>query len=389
MTSWAITYAEADFGVTAAGRPVHRWTMDDGELAVGVLSLGGIIHSFEVPDAAGQRSDVVLGFDDVAGYETSKTFAGALIGRLANRLNGARFALDGNEHLVVANEGQTSLHGGLDGFNRRIWSIERYSDDVGAGLRLGLVSPDGDQGFPGELTVTVDYLLVPGERRLLIRYRAHTDRTTVLNLTQHAYFNLGGTLPAEPGRPRVMPLSLDGHRLQVGAAHYTPVDHRGLPSGEIAHVVGTSLDLRQPRELDFLSLDHNLVLDGVAAPVAGAAEPATGHGHGHGHGRGNEHGREAAQPVEAPVRWAAALEHPASGRRLDVLTSEPAIQVYTGTGLDGSECGKGGVPYHRGAGICLETQHFPDAPNQPGFPSTILRPGEEFTSATEWRFSIG
>jgi aldose 1-epimerase len=386
VTSWAITYAEADFGVTATGEPVKRWTIDDGEIAVDVLTLGGIIQSLQVPDAGGQRADVVLGFDDVVGYETSKTFAGALIGRLANRLSGARFSLDGVEYQVNPNEGGTALHGGAGGFHQQIWSVEPYSDDAGAGLRLHLVSPDGDQGFPGRLAVTVDYLLVPGRRRLKIRYSARTDRPTVVNLTQHAYFNLGGSVLSAP--------SLDGHRLQVNAAHYTPVNGRGLPSGEIAHVVGTPFDLRRPQSLDFLNVDHNLILDepsSESSQADGEAESAGESGHGHGHGHGHRHGHAdgvAADSEAGPTaHLAAILEHPGTGRRMEVLTTEPAVQVYSGAGLDGSEVGKSGVRYQRCAAVCLETQHYPDAPNQPDFPSTTLRPGEEFRSLTEWRFS--
>ncbi len=364
MTSSGIAYTNQPFGVTAAGESVQRWTMDDGDIAVGVLSLGGIIQSLEVRDAAGERVDVVLGFDDVAGYQNTKTFAGALIGRLANRLADSRFTLDGVEYSVVPNEGTNALHGGLDGFHRRIWAIEPYtevdagtdagSDAPGEGLRLRLVSPDGDQGFPGQLDVTVDYLLVPGQRRLKINYHAITDKPTVVNLTHHAYFNLAGSRPVGT---ETSP-TLDGQQLQVAAAHYTPVDDRLLPSGEHAHTVGTSFDLREPKPLDFLSLDHNLIV-GDGLPV----------------------------PAGQPLRWAAALECPASGLRMEVLSTEPGIQVYTGGGLDGSEVGKGKVAYQKGAGICLETQHFPDAPNHPEFPSTTLRPGQEYLSRTEWRFT--
>jgi aldose 1-epimerase len=360
VTSSDIAYTNQPFGVTATGESVERWTMDDGEIAIGVLSLGGIIQSLEVPDAAGERADIVLGFDDVAGYQNTKTFAGALIGRLANRLADSRFTLDGVEYSIVPNEGSTALHGGLDGFHRRIWAIEPYTevdsgaDAPGIGLRLRLVSPDGDQGFPGELQVTVDYLLVPGQRRLKINYRATTDRPTVVNLTHHAYFNLAGSQPVGTATSP----TLDGQQLQVAAAHYTPVDGRLLPSGEEAHTVGTSFDLREPQPLDFLNLDHNLIV-GDGLPV----------------------------PPGQPLRWAAALEHPASGRRMEVLSTEPGIQVYTGGGLDGTEIGKSGVAYQKGAGICLETQHFPDAPNHPEFPSTTLRPGEEYLSRTEWRFT--
>jgi len=360
VTSSAIAYTEQPFGVTATGESVQRWTMDDGEIAVGVLSLGAIIHSLELPQSGVSQSgagrvDVVLGFDDVAGYETSKTFAGAVVGRLANRLAESKFTLDGVEYSVVPNEGSTALHGGLDGFHRRIWEIEPHADADGEGLRLRLVSPDGDQGFPGRLEVTVDYLLVPGQRRMKINYRAQTDRPTVVNLTQHAYFNLAGSLPIGTATSP----TLDGQLLQVAAAHYTPVDGRLLPSGEEAHTVGTSFDLREPQPLDFLNLDHNLIL-GNGLPI----------------------------PPGEPLRWAAALEDSVSGRRLEVLSTEPGIQVYTGGGLDGTEVGKGGIAYQKGAGICLETQHFPDAPNHPEFPSTMLRPGEEYLSRTEWHFKV-
>lgn len=353
MTSAAITYSDQLFGVTATGEPVQRWVIDDGDIAVGVLSLGATIHTLEVPDATGRRADIVLGFDDVAGYETTKTFAGSVVGRLANRLTDARFTLDGVDYSVVPNEGANALHGGLDGFHRRIWSIEPHTDEVGQGLRLRLVSPDGDQGFPGRLEVTVDYLLVPGERRLVINYSATTDAPTVVNLTQHAYFNLAG---AQPVGTATSP-TLDGHLVQVDAAHYTPVDGRLLPTGEEAHTIGTAFDLRQPQPLEFLSLDHNLIV-GDGLPV----------------------------PAGQPLRWTAALDHPASGRRMEVLSTEPGIQVYTGVGLDGSEVGKGGVAYQKAAAICLETQHFPDAPNHPEFPTTTVRPGEQYFSRTDWKF---
>jgi aldose 1-epimerase len=351
VTVSAIAYTDQRFGVTSAGEPVHSWTIDDGELGLTVLDLGGIIQSLTVPGAAGTRADVVLGFDDVAGYEATKTCAGALIGRFANRLAGGRFTLDGVEHRISPNEGTTALHGGVDGFHRRIWSVEPHADGSGAaGLRLRLESPDGDQGFPGRLDVTVDYLLVPGARTLRVDYRAVTDAPTVVNLTQHAYFNLAGVATTP---------TLDGHELQVDAAHYTPVDGAGLPSGEIAHTVGTSFDLREPQPLDFLSLDHNLVI-GDGLPV----------------------------PPGEPLRRVAVLEHAGAGRRMEVRSTEPGVQVYTSIGLDGSEVGKGGVVHHRSAAVCLETQHFPDSPNQPAFPSTTLRPGEEFFSRTEFEFGF-
>jgi aldose 1-epimerase len=357
VTSSGITCTQADFGVTSSGEPVQRWTIDDGELSLGVLNLGGVIQSLTVPDAAGNRDDVVLGFDDVAGYQASKTFAGALIGRFANRIAGAQFELDGVKYEVSPNERGNTLHGGPDGFHRRIWKVQPHTDEFGSGLRLQLVSPDGDQGFPGRLDVTVDYLLVPGQRRLQIRYAARTDRPTVLNLTQHSYFNLGGVLPPRTAQA----VSLDGHTLTVGSGHYTPVDSQLLPSGEIAHVIGTPFDLRSPQYLDFLSFDHNLVLDPQPDP--------------------------SDQSADDGLHFAALLEHSANGRRLEIRTTEPGLQVYTGTGLDGSEVGKGSLAYLSGAGVALETQHFPDAPNHPEFPTVVLRPGEDFSSSTQWRFS--
>jgi aldose 1-epimerase len=334
------------FGVTSAGKPVRRWTVDDGDLRLGVLDLGGIIQSFEVPDAGGEPADVVIGFDDVARYERTRTFAGAIIGRFANRLAGGRFTLDGTEYLLEINEGPNTVHGGPVGFHRRIWDVAPQESAEGTGLRLSFTSEDGDQGFPGRLDVVVAYLLVPGQRRLVITYEARTDAPTVVNLTQHSYFNLGG--PAA-----LAMLGLDGHTLQVSAGHYTPVDGAGLPRGDEAHVAGTSFDLRGPQPLELLEFDHNFVIDGWD-------------------------GRQ--------LRPAAVLEHATSGRRLEVLTTEPGLQVYTGNGLDGSEVGKGGIPYRRGAAVALESQHLPDSPNHPAYPSVVLRPGEVFTSRTEWRF---
>jgi len=354
----AIVYERSAFGVTSAGAPVERWIMDDGTLRVGVLTYGGMIQTLEVPSGSsgvsGERVDVVLGFDDVAGYEKTKSYMSALIGRVANRLTNSKFTLDGTEYQVTANEGANSLHGGVDGFNRRIWAIE----PIEGGLRLTLTSPDGDQGYPGELAVTVDYLLLPGGTFRIV-YGATTDAPTLVNLTQHAYLNLGGV----SGHP-----SNDGQTLQVASGHYTPVNQALLPSGEIAHVVGTPMDLRKPQLLDFLNLDHNLVLDEPEA-----VEDEAGHGHGHGHA--GEH-----------LHFAAKLTHEASGRTLTVSTTEPAVQVYTGSQLDGSDTGKGGVVYPASSGLCLETQNFPDAPNHEDFPSIVLRPGEQYLTVTEWTF---
>jgi aldose 1-epimerase len=345
----SITYSDEVFGRTAQGAPVRRWTIDDGDVSVGVLDLGGTIQSLHVPGADGERADVVLGFDDVAGYERTKTYAGGLIGRLANRLTGGSFTLDGTTWQTDTNEGPNTVHGGPVGFDRRLWTVTRISTDDGSGLRLALVSEAGDQGFPGRLTVEATYLLVPGEQRMILSFTATTDAPTVVNLTQHSYFNLAGQ--AAIGGPA----GLDGHRLQVFAGHYTPVDGHGLPSNsEEAHVVGTPFDLREPRDVEFLSFDHNFVIDGWDGET---------------------------------LRPAAVLSHAGSGRTLEISTDQPGLQVYTGIGFDGSEAGKGGGRFRPGAALALEAQHLPDSPNQPGYPSVVLRPGETYTSRTEWRFS--
>lgn len=345
----SITYSDEVFGQTQQGTPVRRWTIDDGELSVGVLELGGTVQSLLVPGAGGERADVVLGFDDVAGYEGTKTYAGGIIGRLANRLTGGSFTLDGATWQTDTNEGPNTVHGGPVGFNRRLWTVDPISTDDGSGLRLTLVSEAGDQGFPGRLSVEVTYLLVPGERRLLMSFAATTDAPTVVNLTQHGYYNLAGQAAIGGSA------GLDGHQLQVFAGHYTPVDGQGLPSNsEEAHVVGTPFDLREPRDLDFLSFDHNFVIDGWDG--------------------------ETLQP-------AAVLSHAGAGRTLEIRTTQPGLQVYTGNGFDGSEAGKGGGRFRAGAALALEAQHLPDSPNQPGYPSVVLRPGETFAARTELRFS--
>ncbi|MFI7585651.1 aldose epimerase family protein [Spongisporangium articulatum] len=345
------------FGHTEAGQAVHRWRLDDGELAIGVLDLGAIVHTLEVPDRNGVRADVVVGFDSPAGYLTEPPmYAGAVVGRYANRIADGVFAVDGRTYEIPPNEGPNVLHGGRDGFHRRMWNVEGFGE---AGLRCVLISPDGDQGFPGELTVEVTYELLPG-RRVRIDYRATSDRPTVLNLTQHTYFALDGT--GEHG-----PDSNEEHLLQVPARAYTPTGPGQIPTGTIESVEGTPLDLRQARRIGDVvkaleavgrpgGVDHNFVL--------GPTLPATG-----------------------TLRPAGTLSAPGSGRRLDVFTNQPAVQVFTASAQEGPWIGKGAVPIGPASGVCLETQHYPDAPNQEHFPSTRLDPGQVFDSVTEWRFS--
>lgn len=327
------------FGSMPDGTPVHRWWLDDGTLAIAVLDLGATVQSLLVPDASGHRDDVTLGFDNPAGYlAVPGPYAGSVVGRIANRIDGGAFQLDGVRYRVPPNEGGHALHGGPDGYDRRLWQVAPAGEGA---LSCRLVSPAGDQGFPGRLEIEVRYSL-PGDARVVIEYRIVTDAPTVVNLTQHAYFALDG-----------LDASTRDHVLQVHADRYTPTRPDNLPTGEIAAVEGTRFDLRTPLPVNRAgSIDHNFVVGEVTAAV---------------------------KPM-------AVLSGPRSGRRLEVRSTEPAVQVFTATELVGDWTGKGGRPIRPSAGIALETQHFPDSPNQPGFPSTRLDPGRPFTSRTEWVF---
>ncbi|MEV6614027.1 aldose epimerase family protein [Streptomyces sp. NPDC051051] len=317
------------FGTLSDGTPVHRWTLERAGVRVRVLSYGGIVQSVEVPDREGRGADVVLGFADLDGYVTHpEPFLGALVGRYANRIARARFPLGEVTYALEPNDGPNSLHGGAHGFDKRVWDVE----PVEHGLRLSRVSPHGEEGFPGRLEVTATYTLdASGALRLV--YEAVTDEPTVVNLTNHSYFNLSGSGSA------------GGHELRLAASRYTPVDDGLIPTGEQADVADTRFDFRTARAVGG-GLDHNFVLD-----------------------KGVTDG-----PVEV-----AELYDPASGRVLTVATTEPGIQVYTADHL--------GEPFGPGEGVALETQHFPDSPNRPEFPSTELRPGEVYRSETVYGFS--
>ncbi|MFD4574857.1 aldose epimerase family protein [Streptomyces sp. NPDC058417] len=318
------------FGTLSDGTPVHRWTLERAGVRVRVLSYGGIVQSVEVPDRDGRTADVVLGFADLDGYLAHpEPYLGALVGRYANRIGGARFPLDDLTYALVPNNGPNSLHGGERGFDRYVWDVT----PVEHGLRLHRVSPHGEEGFPGRLDVTATYTL-DASGALRIRYEAVTDAPTVVNLTNHSYFDLGGSGDA------------GGHELRVAASRYTPVDEDLIPTGAFADVAGTRFDFRTPHKTGG-GLDHNFVLDkGVTADAEEVAE----------------------------------LYDPASGRVLTVATTEPGIQVYTGEHL--------GAPLSPGQGIALETQHFPDSPNRPEFPSTRLLPGEVYRSETVYGFGV-
>ncbi|MDR6973627.1 aldose 1-epimerase [Streptomyces sp. 3330] len=320
------------FGTLSDGTEVHRWTLERAGTRVRVLSYGGIVQSVEVPDRDGRAANVVLGFADLEGYLAHpEPFLGALIGRYANRIAHARFPLDDVTYALEPNNAPNSLHGGSRGFDKRVWDVR----PVEHGLRLSRVAPHGEEGFPGRLEVTATYTLdASGALRFV--YEAVTDAPTVVNLTNHSYFSLGG--PGSGGA--------GGHELRLAASRYTPVDADLIPTGELAPVADGRFDFRSARKVGS-GYDHNFVLDkGV---------------------------------TDAPVE-VAELHDPASGRVLTVATTEPGLQLYTADHL--------GEPFEPGEGVALETQHFPDSPNRPEFPSTELRPGDVYRSETVYGFSV-
>jgi aldose 1-epimerase len=344
-------------GRTARGEDVSCFTLEgSGGLRLSVLDYGAVVQALHVPDRDGRMADVVLGYDDVAGYERGRFYLGAAIGRCVGRIGGAAFTLDGTRYELSVNDPPNHLHGGRRGFSAVVWRARPFEGADGIGVVLEHTSPDGDEGYPGNLDVRITYT-VSVANVFSVDYRATSDRATPVNLTQHAYFNLAGE-----GSGDVL-----AQELTVHAASFTPLNTNLLPTGEIVPVEGTPLDFRAPRTIGeriaaddeqiriAVGYDHNFVLDG------------------------------AGGPVPAP---AARLADPASGRVLEVFTTQPGMQLYTGNFLDGSVPGKHGHRYGPRAGLCLETQHFPNSPNQPAFPSTILRPGQEYRSRTEFRFSV-
>lgn len=340
-----------------SGQAVHAYTLSNARgTSVTILTLGAIIQSLVTPDRAGVGDDVVLGMESVDDYLQRSPFFGAVTGRYGNRLAFGRFVLDGTPYQLETNDGPHHLHGGTNGFDKRVYVARAAQSREGAGVLLTLLSPDGDSGYPGTVRFSVRYVL-DAASRLSVEYRATTDRATPLNPSQHSYFNLAGHGTAD----------VLGHVLQVNASYYTPVDQTLIPTGELASVTGTPFDFRHATPIGARIRD---------------AHPQLAHG------RGYDHNLVLDPPVAGqPLRHAATLHDPTSGRTVDVHTTEPGLQLYAGTWLDGSIIGKQARRYPQFAGVCLETQHFPDAPNHPGFPSTILRPGTPFLSRTLFEFS--
>ncbi len=333
------------------GTPVDLYSLADGKVEVDIMTYGGIVVSLRTPDRNGKLDDVVLGVDSVEKYVAQTAHFGGIIGRYANRIAHGTFQLDGQTYHIPKNDGDNALHGGTRGFDKVVWAAKQIPD----GVELTYVSKDGDQGFPGALTTTVRYTLSGGALR--IEYSASTDKDTVLNLTNHSYFNLKGQ-----GNGDVLQ-----HVLKIDASRITPVDATLIPTGEMKSVEGTPFDFRTPH---------------VIGERIDADDPQLRLGHGYDHN---------FVLARAPGQLAEAAEvyEPTTGRILRVLTTEPGIQLYTGNFLDGTITGKEGRVYNRRFAFCLETQHFPDSPNHPGFPSTELKPGQEFHSVTVFQFSAG
>lgn len=350
-----MTVTIRQFGVLPDGTTVDVLELaTPGGLSMRVLTWGAIIQSLLVPDRGGSRGDVVLGHDDLPGYLEASPYFGAVIGRCANRIAGGRFTLDGIEYQLATNDGVNHLHGGVRGFDRVVWAATPGGSETAPAVELRYASPDGEEGYPGCLKACVTYTL-SDSAGLVVDYRAMTDRPTVVSLTQHSYWNLGG-----PSRPTVL-----DHELTINAESFTPVDAVLIPEAANSPVAGTPFDFRMPTVVGLRigsaheqmvragGYDHNFVL--------------------------NAHGGNGMRP-------AATLRDAESGRSMTVSTTEPGLQFYSGNFLDGTIRGKGGQVYGHRAALCLETQHFPNSPNRPDFPSAVLRPGEEYRSQTMYRF---
>jgi aldose 1-epimerase len=350
-TNSEATVVTSKFGSLDDGTPVDLYTLKNAKGAEAkVTTFGATLTELWMPDRSGKLGDVVLGFDNLQGYLGKEPFFGATIGRVTNRIAKGKFTLDGKEYSLEINDPPNTLHSGSHDLSRKVWKAERVVHERnGVAVRFSIDSPDGDEGFPGNLHVTVVYRLT-NNNELQLEYTAKTDKATPINLTNHSYFNLGGDK------------DVLGHVLHLNADKYTPTDDALIPTGEIRPVKGTPLDFTQP----------------IAMGAHIAEIPGTPGGYDHNFVVNGEAGK---------MRLAARVYDPSSGRQMEVLTTEPAVQFYTGNFLDGSNTGKRGVVYEKHSGFCLETQHFPDSVNHPAFPSTILRTGSVYSTQTTYKFS--
>lgn len=340
------------FGKTRDGSEVDLYTLTNpAGMTAKVMTYGAILTELTAPDRDGKLADVVLGFDNLNDYLAGHPFFGATVGRVANRIAGSKFTLDGKEYKLAANNGPNSLHGGLKGFDKMVWKAEPAKNGDAAAVKFTYVSKDGEEGYPGNLTVTVTYTLT-NENVLRLDYTATTDKATPVNLTNHSYFNLAGAKSGD----------ILGHEITINAEKYTPADDALLPTGEIKSVQGTPFDFKTPKRIGerFDQLKN---------------EP-----------RGYDHNFVIAREGKG-LTMAVEVREPKTGRTMQMWTTEPGVQFYTGNFLDGKKKGKGGVVYKQHAGFCLEAQHFPDAVHHANFPSIILKPGQTYKQTTMYKFS--
>lgn len=344
--------SKTSFGQSPDGQPVELYTLRNRKgMEAQICDYGGIVTTLKVPGRDGKLDDVVLGYDNLAGYLKNSPFFGCIVGRYGNRIGGAKFTLDGKTYPLAANNGPNSLHGGIKGFDKAVWAVVKAT---GNSLEMKYTSPDGEEGFPGKLAVTTTYT-VTAEDELRIDYQATTDKPTVLNLTHHSYFNLAGQ-----GTGDVL-----GHEVFINSDKITPVNKDLVPTGDYASVEGTPLDFRTPTT--------------IGARIDSPDQQMQ-------YGSGYDHNWVISKPANL-LGLQARVYEPKTGRVMEVWSTEPGVQFYTGNFLDGTITGKGGAVYQRRAGFCFEPQHYPDSPNKPNFPSVVLRPGQTFKSTIIYRFS--
>jgi aldose 1-epimerase len=359
VAATAISLERAPFG-QFEGKPVERFVLaSPGGTKVAILSFGAVIQELWFPGRDGELANVVLGFASLDGYIAKNPHFGSVLGRVANRLRGAAFELDGTRYEVTANKAPHSAHGGARPFDRYVWSPAVVEVDGNPAVKLTHISPDGDEGYPGELTASVTYSLT-SDGALRLDYEATTTKPTVVNLTNHSYFNLAGEGSG----------TVEDHILWLDCDQFTPTDQDQIPTGELASVDGTGLDFRQARSIG------SALRDGSDPEIRVA--------------RGVDHNYVVRRPSpnDRSLVHVARLHHPASGRTMDTLTTEPGVQVYTSNSLDGSLTGYSGRLYRQTDAVCFETQHFPNSPNEPSFPTVVLRPGETFSSTTIYAFMV-
>jgi aldose 1-epimerase len=356
QTRTSVAVTRQPFGTLPDGTPVEIFTLTNASgVEVRAMTYGAIIVSLRTPDRSGRLGDIVLGFDTLQGYAKNDPHFGGVVGRYANRIANGRFTLDGHTYQLATNDGSNHLHGGAKGFDRVAWRGEPIESPQGVGVVLSRTSPDGEESYPGSLAVRVTYTLTDANE-LRVDYEATTDKPTVVNLSQHSYFNLAGE-----GSGDVL-----DHVVQINADRYTPVDATLIPTGELASLDGTPLDFRTPTPIG-----RRIDADNEQVKL----------------GRGYDH-NWVLNREGGGLALAARVVGPKSGRTLEVSTDQPGVQFYTGNFLDGTVTGKGGHVYNHRNGFCLETQHFPDSPNHGNFPSTVLRPGETFRSTTVFKFGV-